>query len=636
VGTVEALALASRADASIALRPHESAPNVFYFQGDPATVARQFQGRDYTLLELSPSGRIRLREPGGGVIELLQLGSKAETLPSGLQLDAATRADLEAELIRLGEPEKTVRALGDDALVARHQEVQRGGLRGNVYPLAEKPVLDEAARMDMLKKLGEDYFLEAGPFKGTRFGTSRPEVSRLVVPLEGGGEVTVVVTVKLVEVRGGGAHGEHGGQGRVSVKRRSDGQWTADVEIDPRLSRENADSALRHEVGEAARVVRRFGNETKLKDAELRAGIEHEQSAGVMREATSSTEITAHAAEQVLEIGRMFERYEKDPSPENEALLKRMLARSGFQHRHMGKTARGDALHTYLHPDVAARLTVFIEGWATKIEVPVDLPGRPTRYSEWEAYTDALAKLRDATDAKTRTEQAAILDRIEALARAAYDRSTLTADALRAEGYPEAYIPNILSKAKAKGGNAYAHLFAELESLFALRADISGHPAYGMRVKIDAVQEVTKGGSIDEEPFGTVLDRVLKSKKRRPRDPNKPTDKPDYPRVTRKSGSQDERIRLTWVFDDFSTFNIDLPGKDAFEKKGGYGINKRLHGNFETARAQGPSLHLAETGITIPAESGPAHLVIKVDATLEAKMVEWGEDYSRSRFPQER
>lgn len=632
VSTLDVIANRALFDATIALRPHETVPNLFYFEGDAANVAMEFESRGYTVLESTTSGRIRLREPSGSVIELLQLGETSRSLPDSVSLDPTTRSELEAELIRLGDPARSTRLLTDDALIARHQEVQRGGVRGDIYELSPTAVLNEAIRMQLLENLATDYATGGGPFPGTSFGgTARPEIaSRLTVPLPSGGaatEATAVVTVRLRNVTGGGAHGSATGPARVTVRRRPDGQWTVDVEIDPRLSRADAESVLRHEIGEAARIMRRLANETSLSGASMRAAIEQQQRASLMREGATSTEMSAHDIEAVHELARLFQAYRADPTPAREAQVSMMLERMGFHHRRLGFNARRSAIVEHLAPALAGDLTTYIDVWYTarSAAVPLAAAGRSTRYAEILQYTAALAGLRTATTAAARTPHNTVLDRVQALARAAYNQDVLTRERLIEEGYPEADIPRILRQ--AAGGNPFRNLHAELESLIEMRSSMSPTGGFGDRVTTDAVDQITNNGTVRIEGslFDTVWTRLQAAF-------NAGRLRSLTPSISPSGGSMNESIRLTWVFTDNSTFNIDLPGVNA-SRSAGYEINRRLHGNFESpAVSGGPSHHLTETGITVPADTMPAHLLIRLDPSFQARAAEWGMVYDHGRF----
>lgn len=632
VSTLDVIANRSLFDASIGLRPHETAPNVFYFEGELSNVSMEFEARGYTVLESSTSGRLRLQEPGGTVIELLQLGETARDLPSSIALDRTTRAELEAELIRLGDPARSTRRLSDDALVARHQEVQRGGVRGDIYELSPTAVIDEAARMEMLQTLATDYATGGAPIPGTRFGgTSNPAIaSRLVVPLEAGrGDATAIVTVRLRNITGGGAHGSATGPARVTVRRRPDGQWTVDVEIDPRLSRADAESVLRHEIGEAARIMRRLGGETSLTGAALRAAIEQQQRASLMREGATSIEMSSHDIEAVLELGRLFAAYRADPTPAREAQVTAMLLRMGFHHRRLGFNERRTAIVDHLPIALGNDLTIYVDAWynARSTMVPLEAASRTTRYAEILQYTAALAGLRGAASPAARRPHESMLDRIQALARAAYNEPQLTRERLLEEGYPEADIARVLREAGS--GNPYRNLHAELESLIELRGAVTPGAGFGERLTTDAVTQITTGGRAEGASFDTIWSRLqaaLTAGRLRSLTPS----------ISPTGGSMNESIRLTWVFSDNSTFNIDLPGVNA-QRSAGYEINRRMHGNFETAAVSGgPTHHLTETGITVPADTMPAHLLILLDSSFQARATEWGLVYSYNRFPLDR
>jgi hypothetical protein len=71
-------------------------------------------------------------------------------------------------------------------------------------------------------------------------------------------------------------------------------------------------------------------------------------------------------------------------------------------------------------------------------------------------------------------------------------------------------------------------------------------------------------------------------------------------------------VRLTWRLADDSFIHIDVPGSD---NSSPYEINRLPH-VARTAPIPHHELHLSDTGISVPANSTPAHIEFQPDATL--------------------
>jgi hypothetical protein len=91
------------------LTAHETAPNTFYYEGDPAALRRHYERQGYLFLELdAPTGRIRLRSPDGQLLDLIRTretptetaGPTAEEVAAEQRIAAATTADAYLSALR--------------------------------------------------------------------------------------------------------------------------------------------------------------------------------------------------------------------------------------------------------------------------------------------------------------------------------------------------------------------------------------------------------------------------------------------------------------------------------------------------------------------------------------------------------
>ena len=134
----------------------------------------------------------------------------------------------------------------------RGKPLPQGGMRGpSVLPLADTELLttrDVPRLRGLLRRLGISGLLrhraQFDPPPTDGFSTLR-------VPLEGGGEALVQVSIVLHTPTERSAHGLETGHARNSLKFEG-GQWRATIEIDPRLRPEDADLGVVHEANEVA------------------------------------------------------------------------------------------------------------------------------------------------------------------------------------------------------------------------------------------------------------------------------------------------------------------------------------------------------------------------------------------------
>lgn len=99
--------------------PHDTLPDVFYYDGDAAKVRDHYEGKGFEVLEFdAETGRMRVKDPAGNVLELLR--SRLGETGAGTRPTSA-----EAETIY----ERIRGATGDTAAVARNTGIPEGALR---------------------------------------------------------------------------------------------------------------------------------------------------------------------------------------------------------------------------------------------------------------------------------------------------------------------------------------------------------------------------------------------------------------------------------------------------------------------------------------------------------------------------
>lgn len=535
----------------------------------------------------------------------------------------------------------------------------RGGMRGTtVFPLAGEPVLEPSdvagLRGELVRTAATGGLRHRADFGLIPF----PDSKSMRVPLEGGGFAPVELDIQIRTSSLPGAHGTESGHVRSDL-RFQDGRWTAQFEIDPRLRREDAQLGLRHEANEVAGIVRRLHG-SGLTGRAMQQSVLREQQAGLMRPGARGVEATAHDHATTIDLVSLFTRFERDPSPDNRTTLDAQVREMGFGARYFAQeTTPGSMTPTSnvrtrdalvrehaANPATAERLLNHIDLWRSQTiqQTPLVAADRPSMVVRTGDYMEAIAGASGREGPFAGRSSAATMDGIEILAQTAMGRDRLTARDLVENGMAPGTAEQIVRSLSSR--NPYRHLYAELESLIALRHRVAEAAArgetaeaavgFGFRRQLVAVEQLTRGGRLDGAEFGEMMRRIEAAHEIKLLVPANEAD-PLRPRygVPKDANSA---VRLTWLFRRTPTsavdsiFSVDLPGVVSGRP---FQINDLMHADFEPAQPGGMghgAQHVTETGVVVPAGSSPAHIWIKPDAAFGSYLDGWGLRAHRIRF----
>jgi hypothetical protein len=531
--------------------------------------------------------------------------------------------------------------------LARGRSLPAGGMRGRgVLPLADTPILeagDVAGLRGELIRVAQ----KGGLRHGADFGpVPLPDSTSMRVPLEGGGFAEVHLDIRIRPPNDPGAHGLESGHARNTLKL-VDGKWQAAIEIDPRLRMIDAQLGLFHEVNEIAGIARRL-HRSGLRGRALEQAILEQQQSSLTREGARGREPTEHDIATTIDLITLWQRFQADPSPVNRGTLENQIRAMGFSGRYFAQDmaprqaastkpdrtynlsieTRDKLVRDHAPAGVSTPLLQYIDAWrtATEVKTPFRAADRPSIAARLLEYADALANRRPRSGVFRQPTVAGTLDLIERLAQAAMNRDRLTVGDLVENGVSPDLAEAIVRG--LPGRNPYATLYAELESLIAIRhrVDVAREQGlalatsvgFGFARDLTAVHEMTRGGRLDGQPFAEVLRRIEAAHRRGllVSDPGDPL-RPEFS----KPAKAESGVRLTWRFrsgpgsDTDSLFSIDLPGK--LEGRP-FQIGDMVHADLEPAKAGGGHAveHLTETGVVVPAGSAPAHIWIVPDAAF--------------------
>ncbi|MFF5288140.1 hypothetical protein [Paractinoplanes globisporus] len=548
----------------------------------------------------------------------------------------------------------------------------QGGMRGTgVLPLAEKPVIGAAELVDMRLLLVQE--AEVGGLRhGTTFEpTAVPaESMRVAVGLDAAGGLvysSVQLDIALATPAAGGVHGL--ASGHAANRLTFDGTtWRARIEIDPRLQPRDAQLALRHETNEVAGIVAKV-HERGLSGTELNEAIAAEQRSGLTREGARGDAATEHDIATTVDLIELFQRYRADPSEGNRGTLDRQLQAMGFAARSFGQElvaptaasgemrpvtslemTRDRLIRDHAPKGLHEPLLSYIDQWRlTNTEqtpfVPADRPAVGARIRE---YTDALVGRAAAAEPFARLTPEQRMDAIEILAQTGLGAEQITAKALIENGMDATLAADIV--ATLGGQNPYRNLYAELESMMTLRRRLRSAAEKGQSPELDvgfgfvrqlrSVEVMTGGGPLDMQPFGTVWERLQAARDAGYLEPATKGGDPMRPQFVAGS-DPDVGVRLTWhvrgrpgVEGVDSLFVIDLPGK---KRDRGFRSADLMGAHFEPAKPEGGAAgeHVSETGVVVPADSAPSHIVITPDRVFMEWLDRWGLRRQRVRLEDE-
>jgi hypothetical protein len=545
-----------------------------------------------------------------------------------------------------------------------------GAMRGpGVLPLASTDVLHPTDVADILGELVR--VSRTGILRhGANFGTvPLPDSRTLHVPLHSGGSATVILDIQIRRPTGVGAHGAASGHARNQLVLES-GEWRAQIDIDPRLRRDDAQLGLQHEVNEVAGIVRRLHG-TTLTGPALQRAILSQQVASLMREGARGVEASEHDIATTIDLVRLYQRYQAEPSPENRASLDAQIRQMGFGARYFAQeyvpappTGRGplrartpnvmirDELVRQVvdrdvrQPGLADQILTYIEDWrhASIPQTPFVHADRPHIVARLREYSFALTGRTIGNRHYVQESAAGTLDAIEQLAQAAIGRDRITVADLVEAGMPVRAAQR--AAADLGGVNHYRTLYAELESLIALRHRLAaaaqrGDPpesvGFGFPRRLASVRLMTGAGLLDGQPFAEVMRRIRRAYERGHLVVRKGATDPLQPDFAIPA-DPNSAVRLTWRFSATpggqieSLFSIDLPGVTSTPRP--FQLSDMMHADFEPAQ---PSTghgaqHVTETGVVVPPGSAPAHVYIRPDRVFETTVDGWGLKAWRRRF----
>lgn len=119
------------------LSAHETAPNTFYYEGNPQEIQRHFEGRAYEVIEAeATTGRVRLRGPNGEIIDLIRSretpsedwGRSQEEAAADQQIAAASTVDTYLSALRTRPHRAGSAGIGWDYSRFRTAPRGRGGM----------------------------------------------------------------------------------------------------------------------------------------------------------------------------------------------------------------------------------------------------------------------------------------------------------------------------------------------------------------------------------------------------------------------------------------------------------------------------------------------------------------------------
>ncbi|WP_298460954.1 hypothetical protein [uncultured Cellulomonas sp.] len=549
-----------------------------------------------------------------------------------VELDPGSRLDIQAELIRRGATPDELMHLTDVSLVSALRSVQQGAARGpGVFARtdADLPLADQ-------HRVVVDVRTSHRATGVTLDRTSQPLA--LVMTVDG---TPVEVRVRFEAPAPGGVHGERSGPGRVRVDvAPATGRWTVAVDVDPRLSVDDAGLVVREELDEAGEIVRRLNARVRgsrpLTGAALTRAIAGEQRANLARPAVIGGEATAHDVSAFRSLGRMWQRFTTSGTAESADRLDRMLVEMGFNPRRRDPDVEralvstlgaaeaepllrhvwGERVQRQGHPEDAP---VFAR---PAIHVPAAATHDPAVLAEVRLYTEALAEFR-ASGAAARAAAGrparpgpaeVTMTRIEQLAAAAYRAPALTVDALVREGMPRGVAEGYVRG--TGGANPYTHLHDVLLSTFEARrtAGLAG-TVVGRRIAVPpgfgetdvqppaALRALAAGGP----PEGITLDELMRR-----------MDASGAPRTIQQIGTAQGAAWVQWTFADTdgstSRVRLDIPGMEAQTgAQRGYEFQsaRGLHvGVTYTPPSSSERITLSSTAVQVPVNAAAAHIRI--------------------------
>ena len=547
-----------------------------------------------------------------------------------------------------------------------------GAMRGTgVLPLGAAAVLQPSDMVGLRAELIR--IARHGVLRfGTDFGAIPfPDSRRLAVPRRPGSPLStpihVTLDIEIATPTGTAAHGTESGPARNHLTFEL-GEWRAKIQVDPRLSHEDALFALMHEVNEVAGIARRLDG-MGLTGRQLEIAILRQQQAAVTREGARAAEATEHDLTATADLISLFQRWKTDQTPANRAALDAQIRQMGFAARYFAQElvplAKGavatdrkvtpnvltrDEIVRQVAvevgtPTVAEEVLRYVDRWRTDTaaQTPFVASDRPDIATRLRDYVNALAGRRSSDPVFGRTSPEQTLDLIEMVAQAALGQPRLTVEGLVAAGIERALAQRIVTV--LRGGNPYRTLYAELESMIALRHRIAAEIArggsaqdvgYGFVHELTAVQQLTAAGHLDGASFGEVIRRLQVA---HAKGLLVPVDLAD-PLRPRFGGGTDatSSLRMIWRFrptpsalDVDSLFSIDLPGQETGRP---FQLGDTVHADFEPAQpgtGHGAE-HVSETGVVVPAGSAPAHIWVVPDAAFKAWLDAWGKIGQRRRF----
>jgi hypothetical protein len=522
-------------------------------------------------------------------------------------------------------------------------------MRGaKVLPLAERPLITEADLPEIRRLLVQEGAVGGLREKATFDPTPVPaESMRVPVGLDANaGLIYAAVQLDVaLAAPGAGVHGLASGHAANRLTFEG-GTWRARIEIDPRLEPRDAQLALRHEVNEVAGIVAKL-HERGLTGRALNDAIAVEQGAGLTREGARGDTATEHDHATTVDLVELYRRYLADPSPENQGTLDRQLQAMGFAARSFGQerlpgpagaemrpvtgldATRDQLIRQHAPKDLHEPLLEYIDQWRRANTpqtpfVPADYPDVAARIRE---YTDALAGRAGGVGAFDGLTPAQRMDAIEILAQTGAGTEQLTAKDLIGNGMDPAVAAKVV--ADLAGRNPYRNLYAELETMMTLRRRMqaSNEPTgFGHTRELSVVQQMTAGGALEGQPFEVFWQRLQAAQQNGYLEPAGHGD-PLRPQFAASQDS-DAAVRLTWHFRQpgggvDSMFVLDLPGR-----KSGRGFQSAdlIGAHFEPAKPAGGAAgeHVSATGVVVPADSAPSHLVVTPDPVLQRLLDSWG------------
>jgi hypothetical protein len=189
------------------LRPHETAPNTFYYEGDAETFRRHYEQQGYQFLEIdTETGRMRLVDPKGETIDLIRTRMTpggAEKVPQQLAAEAQyerirqMRDDIVAIARNTNIPERVIRQVKTHLFIQVHRipvapsEVREMRFTpdpdiARLWTAASEGPLSEADLSSFRSLMAHEYVELTLMKRGLPYHSSHPEAWTS----EGGGEFT--------------------------------------------------------------------------------------------------------------------------------------------------------------------------------------------------------------------------------------------------------------------------------------------------------------------------------------------------------------------------------------------------------------------------------------------------------------